>query len=149
METTMWIASCTKLMTAISVLQCVERGLLDLDADVASVLPEWKDAVLLKGFEEGSGKPILETAKQGLNLRHLLTHSSGLGYIPFDPRLQRWAEAEGRVLSDDSSLVCGLGTRARLAGLIHSSTISHSHRCCLSRGRGGAMVLVSNGPGRW
>lgn len=94
MDTTMWIASCTKLMTAISVMQCVEKGLLDLDADVTTILPEWKEVKILKGFEEGSGKPILEAAKKRINLRMLMTHSSGLGYIPFDPMLQKWAKAE-------------------------------------------------------
>ncbi len=105
MDTTMWIASCTKLMTAISVMQCVEKGLLDLDADVSTILPEWKNAPLLKGFEEGTGKPIIEMAKNKITLKRLLTHSTGLSYIPFDPRLQQWAEHEGRILTDDSSLV--------------------------------------------
>ena len=105
MDSTMWIASCTKLMTAISVMQCVEKGLLDLDADVSTILPEWKEAPLLKGFEEETGKPIIGTAKNKITLKRLLTHSTGLGYIQFDPRLQQWAKAEGRVLTDDSSLV--------------------------------------------
>jgi CubicO group peptidase (beta-lactamase class C family) len=105
MDTTMWIASCTKLMTAISVLQCVEKGLLDLDADVSTILPEWKEAALLKGSEEGTGKPIIGTAKNKITLKRLLTHSTGIGYIWFDPRLQKWAKTEGRVLTDDSSLV--------------------------------------------
>ena len=110
MDTTMWIASCTKLMTAICVMQCVEKSLLDLDADISTILPEWKEAPLLEGFEEGAGKPIIGKAKNKITLKRLLTHSSGLGYIPFDPRLQKWAKAEGRVLSDDSSLVSVLGT---------------------------------------
>jgi CubicO group peptidase (beta-lactamase class C family) len=63
MDTTMWTASCTKLMTAISMMQCIEKGLLDLDADVSIILPEWKDARLLKGFEEGTGKPIIKKAR--------------------------------------------------------------------------------------
>jgi CubicO group peptidase (beta-lactamase class C family) len=101
----MWIASCTKLMTAISVMQCVEKGLLDLDADVSTILPEWKDARLLKGFEEGTGKPIIEKAKNKITLKRLLTHSTGLSYVSLDPRLKQWAEHEGLVLTGDSSIV--------------------------------------------
>ena len=112
----MWIASCTKLMTAICVMQCVEKGLLDLDADVSTILPEWKEPPLLKGFEEGTGKPIIETANNKITLKRLLTHSTGLGYIPFDPRLQQWAKAEGRVPSDDSSLVSTPVTSNEVSG---------------------------------
>ena len=38
-DSPMWIASCTKLLTTIVALQCVERGLLALDADVSPILP--------------------------------------------------------------------------------------------------------------
>ncbi|KAF3407121.1 Acyltransferase LovD [Talaromyces pinophilus] len=77
-DTTMWIASCTKLMTAIASMQCVERGLLNLDDDVSGILPEWKYPQILVGFEEDSGKPILKDAKNKLTLRMLLTHQTGL-----------------------------------------------------------------------
>ncbi|KAK9592074.1 hypothetical protein V6Z92_005108 [Aspergillus fumigatus] len=47
-----WVASCTKLMTTVAVMQCVERGLLDLDEDIANVLPEWDSPRILTGFDE-------------------------------------------------------------------------------------------------
>ena len=34
------MASCAKLMTSVAVLQCVERGLLKLDGNIAEVLSE-------------------------------------------------------------------------------------------------------------
>ena len=55
----MWIASFTKLMTTIAVLQCVEEGKLSLDTDVTSILHEYKEAKILTGFDE-SGEPILK-----------------------------------------------------------------------------------------
>lgn len=67
-DNTMWIASCTKLMTAISVMQCVEKGLVTLDEDITRVLHEYKDAKILTGFEE-NGEPILEKAKTTITLR--------------------------------------------------------------------------------
>ncbi|CAK7219182.1 hypothetical protein SBRCBS47491_003759 [Sporothrix bragantina] len=76
----MWVASCTKLMTAIAALQCVEKGLLTLDDDISVFVPEWTERKILRGFDEATGIPLLEAAKGKLSLRMLLTHSSGLGY---------------------------------------------------------------------
>ena len=64
----MWIASCTKLMTSISAMQCVERGLLTLDQDVTTVLHEFKDIDVLTGFDE-DGKPQLKKSTKTLTLR--------------------------------------------------------------------------------
>jgi CubicO group peptidase (beta-lactamase class C family) len=51
-------------------MQCVERGLIKLDDDITTVLPEWKDAVILTGFDENNdGKPILVKAKNPITLR--------------------------------------------------------------------------------
>jgi hypothetical protein len=68
-----WIASCTKLMTTVSVMQCVEKGLLDLDADVGETcLPEFKDVQVLKKMEDdgkGGQIPVLSKAKGKVTLR--------------------------------------------------------------------------------
>ncbi len=55
-------------MTSIAVMQCVEKGLLDLDADVSNVLHEFKDIEILTGFDE-DGNPILVKAKTKVTLR--------------------------------------------------------------------------------
>lgn len=67
------IASCSKLVTAIAALQCVERGLITLDEPVYGVLPELSALMIATG--EG-----MEQTKEPINLRKLLTHSSGLVY---------------------------------------------------------------------
>ncbi len=72
LETTFWIASCTKLLTSIAVLQCVEKGLIGLDDDVAPILHELKGIQILKGFDPTSGKPILQTAKKAITLRYVV-----------------------------------------------------------------------------
>ena len=43
LDTLLWLGSCTKLLTAIAALQCVERGYFALDEDVTRLLPELKD----------------------------------------------------------------------------------------------------------
>lgn len=99
----MWIASCTKLLTAICAIQCIERGLLNLEDDISTVLPEWKTRNVLVGFEEGVGKPILREAKGIITLRMLLTHSSGMGY-PFLSRslmqYQKYQTTMGNPISE-------------------------------------------------
>lgn len=65
----MWVASCTKLMTSISIMQCVERGQLKLDEDVYAVLPELKDLEILTGFDKASGKPMLKKTTKPITLR--------------------------------------------------------------------------------
>ncbi len=52
----MGLASCTKLLTSIAALQCVERGLLQLDEDVVRVLPEFKDIEIISEADEPPGE---------------------------------------------------------------------------------------------
>ncbi|KAG9234470.1 beta-lactamase/transpeptidase-like protein [Amylocarpus encephaloides] len=90
-----WIASCTKLMTSIAALQCIERGLFTLDEDVTKLLPELKDIEILTGFEKGTQTPILAVATKTITVRLLLTHASGLAYDAFTPILRRWRKSRG------------------------------------------------------
>lgn len=51
-------------------MQCVEKGLLDLDADISAILPEWKDPKILTGFNE-KNEPQFRPAKRPLTLRYV------------------------------------------------------------------------------
>lgn len=64
------LASITKLFTATAIMQLVERGKINLDARVTEFLPYFK----LKD----------ERFKQ-ITVRHLLDHTSGLGFIEENP----------------------------------------------------------------
>ncbi|KAK2787940.1 hypothetical protein FQN53_004381 [Emmonsiellopsis sp. PD_33] len=92
-DTPMWIASCSKLITTIAFLQSVEKGLVNLDDTVEKILPELAEPDVLQGYDEATGAPLLRKAKNKITFRHLATHSSGLGYDSFDPRLVKWREA--------------------------------------------------------
>ncbi|EWZ28384.1 hypothetical protein FOZG_17869 [Fusarium oxysporum Fo47] len=74
-----FIASSTKFVTTVAVMQCVERGQLNLDADISDILPEWKNPQILTGFDE-QDRPTFQAATKAITLRHLLTHSSGLDW---------------------------------------------------------------------
>ncbi|CAK7214958.1 hypothetical protein SCUCBS95973_002313 [Sporothrix curviconia] len=90
-DSCMWVASCTKLMTAVAALQCVEKGLLSLDADIGEKLPEWNDERnILRGFDEATGAPLLEPTTGKITLRMLLAHSSGLSYAFMNEPLARY-----------------------------------------------------------
>lgn len=91
-DTTFLIASCTKLMTTICALHCVEKGLLAFDEDVSSILPELRSRQIITGFDSKAGYPIFEKATKPITLRQLLSHSSGMGYDFLSPTLGKWRE---------------------------------------------------------
>jgi len=86
-----WIASQTKLLTAISAMQCVERVQIGLDDPVGEILPELADPDILEGFDD-EGKPKLRKATPKITLKMLLTHSSGLAYGGTSPLIKQWCE---------------------------------------------------------
>jgi len=70
LNATFVMASCTKLMTTIAALQCVERGQIGLDDDVSNVLPELQDIKILTGFKE-TGEPTYAKATKTITLREV------------------------------------------------------------------------------
>lgn len=106
-DATMWLASCSKLPTSVSAMQCVERGLIGIDDDVTDVLTELKGLKILVKFDEDDEAPTLVENTKPITLRlvsywyrstikvdevcrHLLTHSSGLTYDVFSPLMMRY-----------------------------------------------------------
>jgi methyl acetate hydrolase len=78
-DTIFQIASMTKAVTSVAAMQLVERGMLSLDTSIGDVLPELADPQVIDSFAE-DGSPQLRPAVRPITLRHLLTHTSGLGY---------------------------------------------------------------------
>lgn len=93
-DTVFWIASMTKAVTSIAALKLVEEGKLELDADLAPLLPEFASLQVLEGFAE-DGAPILRQARGHVTLRQLLTHTSGFGYAFMSEPLGKWAQTTG------------------------------------------------------
>ncbi len=91
-----WIASMSKPILATLLLMLQDEGLLSVDDPVEKYLPEFK------GLKTADGKPAKVT------IRHLLTHTSGMGEITDD---------QARELQD-----AGVGHPAlcRQAGRIHA-----------------------------
>ncbi|KAK4176770.1 beta-lactamase/transpeptidase-like protein [Triangularia setosa] len=106
-----WVASLTKVITTICVLQIVERGLIGLDDDVRHLIPELATVQILRGFdEENGGAPIMVENNTPITLRQLLTHTIGQGYDVGDPDLIRWSQYMGRTVNATSSTREGWNT---------------------------------------
>ena len=71
-----WIASMTKPLTAVCVLQLQDEGLLTIDDPVAKYLPEFQGQ--WKISQRDKGRLLLTRPRRAVTIRDLLTHTSGL-----------------------------------------------------------------------
>lgn len=78
-DTMFQLASMTKAVVSVAAMQLVEQGKLDLDAPIGDLLPDLADARVITGFAD-DGSVRTRPAARPITLRHLLTHTSGLGY---------------------------------------------------------------------
>ena len=74
------IASMTKAITSVAVMQLVDDGLVALDDPAAQHVPVLGSANVLTGFDTETGEPLLRSPARPVTVRHLLTHTSGFGY---------------------------------------------------------------------
>lgn len=79
------IASMTKAVTSTAALQLVEKGAFALEDPVEKYLPQFKNAPVLESFDAATGDYRMRPAKRPVTVRHLMTHTSGLGYPFTDP----------------------------------------------------------------
>ncbi len=93
-DTPFQIASMTKAVVSVGAMQLVERGALSLDAPIGDLLPDLASPQVLTGFA-ADGTPETRPASRPITLRHLLTHTSGLGYAFVQPETLRWFEHTG------------------------------------------------------
>ncbi|ORY62391.1 beta-lactamase/transpeptidase-like protein [Pseudomassariella vexata] len=109
-----WIASMTKLITATCVLQLVERGLVGIDEDVRPKVPQLAAMQILRGFDDHD-QPILEDNTKPITVRHLLSHTLGLGYDLADPDLNKWSASVGRTDNNLHWTLAGFMTPLKFA----------------------------------
>ena len=101
---TLWrVYSMTKPITGMAAMLLVEDGRLLLDQPISELLPEWSQPMVMTDPEISLDA---EPAAGPITVRHLLTHTSGLGYsiMPPGPLLDALIE---------NGLVGGLLSRAR------------------------------------
>lgn len=89
------VASITKMATALVTLSCIAEGLFTLDAPIRPLLPETAHAAVL----------------DGVTVRHLLSHTSGLADVPAMDAALREGRSFDDVLADPAIRACEPGKR--------------------------------------
>lgn len=93
-DSVIWIASMTKAITGAAAMQMVEQGKFGLDTPAAAIVPEIaRKEVLVSVGADGAVKT--RPAKKPITLRHLLTHTSGMGYDTWNADIFRYVQAKG------------------------------------------------------
>ena len=86
-DTIFRIASMTKAVTSMGVMQLVEQGKVGLDDDVSKFIPALEDPQVFSKVDSSAGTYETQPAKRPITIRQLLTHTSGIGYSWSDPSL--------------------------------------------------------------
>jgi CubicO group peptidase (beta-lactamase class C family) len=91
------IASQSKAITSTAVMMLWEEGKFQLDDPVSRFIPEFKDPEVLESFQYSDTTYTSVPANREITIRHLLTHTSGLGYgqIDADERFKMIYEKAG------------------------------------------------------
>lgn len=92
-DTVFRIFSMTKAVATTASVQLIERGALSLDTPVEAVLPQWKDMVVLEGFD--GDEPRTRAPRTKATIRHLATHTAGLAYEVWSPETAQYIEKMG------------------------------------------------------
>lgn len=74
------IASQTKAITSVSVMQLVENGQILLDDPISKYIPAFRKPRVLEKFNKEDSSYTTIPAKKEISIRELLTHTSGIGY---------------------------------------------------------------------
>jgi len=82
------IASMTKPVTSTAAMQLIEQGKFTLDDPVEKYLPEMAKLPVFDSFDAKTGNYHLHISSKPITVRHILTHTSGLGY-PFTSAILR------------------------------------------------------------
>ncbi len=89
------IASMTKPVTAVAAMQLVERGRVALDDPAQKYFPDFANQSVLESFDAATGAYKLRPATKPVTVRHLFTHTSGLGYRFTSPILRDFKPRAG------------------------------------------------------
>jgi methyl acetate hydrolase len=89
------IASMTKAITSVAAMQLIEQGRFGLDDPVEKHLPQFAKLSVFESFDAATGAYKLRPATRSITVRHLFTHTSGLGYGFTSPTLRDFKPRAG------------------------------------------------------
>jgi len=82
------IASMTKPITSVAMMQLIEQGRIGLEDPAEKYLPELVGLKVIESFDAKTGDYTVRPASRPPTVKHFLTHTSGLGY-PFTSAIIR------------------------------------------------------------
>jgi CubicO group peptidase (beta-lactamase class C family) len=116
------IASMTKPVTSVAIMQLHEQGKLQLDDPVSKYLPGFDKLQVITKFNEADGTAESRPAKNVMTVRQLLTHTSGIGYgfsSPIITKLQKAGQNEWDLpLLQEPGTKWSYGASTRVHGMI-------------------------------
>lgn len=89
------IASMTKAVTSVALMQLVDQKKVGLDAAASEYLPPFANVSVITSFDEKTGAYTVKPASRPITVRHLLTHTSGLGYSFTSPIVRDFKPRNG------------------------------------------------------
>ena len=118
-DTIFRIASQTKAITSTAVMMLWEQAKFRLDDPISNYIPEFENAQVLESFNEEDSSYTTVPANKPITIRHLLTHTSGIGYgiIDSDPRFRKIYQKAGVVdlyTTNDVTIEKNIKTLAKL-----------------------------------
>ena len=117
------IASMTKAITSVAILQLYESGKLRLDDPIEKYIPAFAEPKVLENYDESSDTYTTIPAKKSITIRHLLTHTSGIYYGGFQggPREKVYAMHD---LGNMGLSTPGISTQ-EMANMIAQAPLAH------------------------
>jgi len=99
------IASQTKAITATAVMMLWEEGKFRLDDPISKYIPAFKNTGVLDKFNEKDSTFTIKPTSKPITIRHLLTHTSGIGYGMID------SDARFRKIYQKAGIIDGFTTK--------------------------------------
>jgi CubicO group peptidase (beta-lactamase class C family) len=94
-DTIFRIASMTKPVTSLALMQLVEQGAISLDDPADKYLPQLANLKVFETFDTKTGAYTLRPVKRAPTIRQLLTHTAGLGYSFTSPIVRDYKPRAG------------------------------------------------------
>ena len=105
------IASMTKPVTSVALMQLVEQGRLGLDDPAEKYLPELVGLKVFESFDAATGAYKLRPASRPATVRHFLAHTSGLAYPFTSPTWRDFKPRDGETYPFGGPLLFDPGER--------------------------------------